>query len=56
MYRCMVDEEFLKFKESIHDIIYKVSHDEEVNEVDRELFLLHLEDLYDNFREAANCS
>jgi hypothetical protein len=51
MYRCMVDELLLNFKESVHDIIYKIERDDDVNDIDRELFMLHIEDIYDSIRE-----
>ena len=47
----MADEAYLAFRETLHDIIYKVSADIDVNEIDMELFKMHLIDLQEDLDE-----
>jgi len=47
----MADEDYVKFKERMHRIIYEASHDPDVNDVDLELFRMHLIDLQEDLDE-----
>ena len=53
-YRYMADKAYLAFRETLHDIIYKASADIEVNEIDMELFKMHLIDLQENLDDIIN--
>ena len=53
-YRCIADEEFIRFKTMLHKVLYNAETDPDVNEVDVELFRLHLIDLYDELHEIIN--
>lgn len=50
-YRCIVNEEFLKFKELVHKQLHNASCDPDVNDVDMELFRMHLIDLQEGLDE-----
>ncbi len=50
----MADKAYLAFRETLHDIIYKASADIEVNEIDMELFKMHLIDLQENLDDIIN--
>lgn len=50
-YRCIMDEECVNFKEIMHDIIYKIEHDDELSDVDKELLFLHIDDIYNDICE-----
>lgn len=47
-YRCIIDEGFVKFKESLHDALYQASHDEDVTDIDLELLRMHVIDLQES--------
>ena len=47
-YRCMIDEEFVKFKEFLHKATYNASIDEDINDVDMQLLRMHLVDLQED--------
>ena len=50
-YRCIVDEEYIKFKETVHKMLHDASVDPDVNDVDMELFRMHLIDLQEGLDE-----
>jgi len=47
-YRCMADEAYVAFKETLHDIVYRAASDIDVNDVDMQLFRMHLIDLQED--------
>lgn len=55
-YRCMADEAYLAFRETLHDIIYKASANIDVNEIDMELFKMHLIDLQEDLDDTIDSS
>ena len=47
----MADEAYLAFKETLHDIVYRAASDIDVNDVDMQLFRMHLIDLQEDLDE-----
>lgn len=53
-HKCLIDEEYLKFRDKIHKLIYNAEMDEDLSDVDRELYRLHVLDLYEDLAGIMN--
>ena len=46
-HKCLIDEEYLKFRDKVHKLVYNAEVDEDMSDVDRELYRMHVIDLYE---------
>lgn len=46
-HKCLIDEEYLKFRDKVYKLIYNAESDDDMSDVDRELYRMHVIDLYE---------
>ena len=46
-HKCLIDKVCMDFQMKVHSLIYNAENDEDISDVDRELYRLHVLDLYE---------